>query len=533
MLKTLIKKQFMECFRSYFVNPKTGKSRSKGGIAGMFIFFVAIMLFLCGVFFGLAFMIGDQLFQTGMGWLYYVLVGTLAVALGTFGSVFNTYAMLYLSKDNDLLLSLPIPPSKILITRMSLVYGLSLLYSGSVWIPCIVYAWIFGTVTPAAVVFQVLLLFIIALFVTVVTCVLGWAVALVATRIRNKSFIVVIVSLVFFGIYYYVSFNMVGMMEKLLMNAEAVGRGIRVWANILYQLGMAADGSVSSMLIFTGATLVLFGVCFAVLSRSFLRIATRTQSGGKAAGKLSVKAGSVRAALNGRELRRFTSSPVYMLNGGLGVVFMLALAVIGVIKRDMLTQTISNLGAMAPEIAGLVPLLVVLSVSFCAGMDIITPPSVSLEGKNLWVVRSLPVSGKMVLRAKLGLGLRLNLLPAAVSAVILSWCIGLGAVQTVLCVLLVEAMAWFFSAFGLVIGVLRPDLQWTSESVPIKQSMNVMIAVLLAFVLPLLVAGLGYLTRNVMGMNAYLAVAAAALGLACLAMGVWLDTEGAAKFESL
>ena len=102
-----------------------------------------------------------------------------------------------------------------------------------------------------------------------------------------------------------------------------------------------------------------------------------------------------------------------------------------------------------------------------------------------------------------------------------------------LCVLLVEAMAWFFSAFGLVIGVLRPDLQWTSESVPIKQSMNVMIAVLLAFVLPLLVAGLGYLTRNVMGMNAYLAVAAAALALACLAMGVWLDTKGAAKFESL
>ena len=533
MLKTLIKKQFMECFRSYFVNPKTGKSRSKGGIAGMFIFFVAIMLFLCGVFFGLAFMIGDQLFQTGMDWLYYVLVGTLAVVLGTFGSVFNTYAMLYLSKDNDLLLSLPIPPSKILITRMSLVYGLSLLYSGSVWIPSIVYAWIFGAVTPAAVVFQVLLLFIIALFVTVVTCVLGWAVALVATRIKNKSFVVVLVSLVFFGLYYYLSFNMVGMMEKLLMNAEAVGRGIRVWANILYQLGMAADGSVSAMLIFTGATLVLFGLCFAVLSRSFLRIATRTQSGGKAARKLSVKVASAQAALNGRELRRFITSPVYMLNGGLGVVFMLALAVIGVIKRDMLTQTLSNLGAAAPELVGLVPLLVVLAVSFCTGMDIVTPPSVSLEGKNLWIVHSLPVTGRMVLRAKLSLGLRLNLLPTAISAVVLGWCFGLGVAQTALCVLLLEAMAWFFSAFGLVIGVLRPDLQWTSESVPIKQSMNVMLAVLMVFVLPLLTAGVGYLTRNVMGMNAYLAVAAAVVALASLAMSRWLDTGGAARFEAL
>lgn len=533
MLKTLIKKQFMECFRSYFVNPKTGKSRSRGGIIGMFVMFAAIMLFLCAVFFGLAFMMGGQLFQVGMGWLYYVLMGSLAVILGVFGSVFNTYATLYLSKDNDLLLSLPIPPSRILITRMSLVYGLSLLYGGSVWLPAIVYAWIFGTVTPAAVVFQVLLLVIIALFVTVITCVLGWAVALVASKIKNKSFIVVLASLAFFGIYYYMSFNMVGMMEKLLMNAEAVGQGIRTWANILYQLGMAADGSVSSMLIFTGATLVLFGVCFMVLSRSFLHIATKTQAGAKPAGKISVKAGSTRAALNGRELRRFLSSPTYMLNCGLGVVFMLLLAVVAVIKRDMIAQVVSGLGAAVQDLSQLPPLLVVLAIGFCTGMDYVTAPSVSLEGKNLWIVRALPVSGKMVLRAKLGLGLRINLIPTALSAAVLGWCFGLEAMQTVLCALLLCAMAWFFSAFGLTIGILRPELQWTTETMPIKQSMNIFIAVLLAFALPLLVAGLGYLTRNMMRMDAYLAVAAAVLALGSLAMSRWLDTRGAARFEAL
>ena len=33
----------------------------------------------------------------------------LAIVLGAFGSVFNTYSSLYLAKDNDLLLSMPIP----------------------------------------------------------------------------------------------------------------------------------------------------------------------------------------------------------------------------------------------------------------------------------------------------------------------------------------------------------------------------------------------------------------------------------------
>ena len=90
MLKTLIKKQYQECFRSYFVNPKTGKRRSAGGIFGMFVFFAAVMLFLAGVFFGLSFLMGDGLFAAGMEWLYFVLMGILSVLMGTFGSVFNT-----------------------------------------------------------------------------------------------------------------------------------------------------------------------------------------------------------------------------------------------------------------------------------------------------------------------------------------------------------------------------------------------------------------------------------------------------------
>ena len=35
--------------------------------------------------------------------LYFLIMGMIAIALGTFGSVFNTYSGLYLSKDNDLL----------------------------------------------------------------------------------------------------------------------------------------------------------------------------------------------------------------------------------------------------------------------------------------------------------------------------------------------------------------------------------------------------------------------------------------------
>ena len=58
MTWTLIKKQFLECFRSYYIVSKTGKARSKAGIIGMYALFAGIMIFLCGVLFGLSFLLG-------------------------------------------------------------------------------------------------------------------------------------------------------------------------------------------------------------------------------------------------------------------------------------------------------------------------------------------------------------------------------------------------------------------------------------------------------------------------------------------
>ena len=62
-------------------------------------------------------------------------MGLLAVLLGAFGSVFNTYSGLYLSKDNDLLLSMPIPVRSIMVSRLLGVYLMGLMYSGVVMLP--------------------------------------------------------------------------------------------------------------------------------------------------------------------------------------------------------------------------------------------------------------------------------------------------------------------------------------------------------------------------------------------------------------
>ena len=118
MLKTLVKKQLMEIFRSYFYNAKTNKKRSTAGIIAYILLFAALMIGLGGMFTGLSVSLCAPLTQAGMGWLYFALMSLLAIFLGAFGSVFNTYSSLYLAKDNDLLLSMPIPVRTIMASRL-------------------------------------------------------------------------------------------------------------------------------------------------------------------------------------------------------------------------------------------------------------------------------------------------------------------------------------------------------------------------------------------------------------------------------
>ena len=53
-------------------------------------------------------------------------------------------------------------------------------------------------------------------------------------------------------------------------------------------------------------------------------------------------------------------------------------------------------------------------MAFCIATSCATAPSVSLEGKNLWVLRTMPISGKTVLLGKLLMVCRLQM-PLVVS----------------------------------------------------------------------------------------------------------------------
>ena len=531
MWRALLKKQFLELNQTYFQDKKKGKRRSKGGTIGFIALMGLLFLVLAGVFLGVGNLLVDGLVPMGLDWLYFAMMALIALLLGVFGDVFNTYAGLYHAKDNDLLLSMPIPPVKLLTVRLVGVYAMGLLYTGIVWVPAMVAYWIWGNVTAGGVILPILLFFVLGLFVLVLTCVLGYVVALIASRLKNKSFVTVLLSLAFIAAYYIFYFRASEYLQNLLLHAEELSGRIQGELWPLYQLGLAATGKIVPFLIVTAMVAVLLVLTVAVLSRSFVRIATANRGEKKAVYReKTAKVQGVRQALLQKEWKRFTSSATYMLNCGLGIIFLIAGAVVVLVKQNALRENVVPLLSEIPEVGGLVPVAILVLIILLGSMNCISAPSVSLEGKSIYLVQSLPVKPWDVLWAKKMLHMRLDLLPCLFCAAVLGEALQVETTALFLTLMGTIVFVEFHAAFGLVLNLWKPNLSWTSEVVPVKQGASVALALFGSWVIALLIGAGAWFSRNLIPPTVYLAVIVVILAAVSLWMKRWLKTKGAKIF---
>lgn len=533
MLRVLLKKQMTEIFRGYFYDAKKNRSRSKAGTAAYLVLFVGIMVgLLGGMFTYLSLSICGALAAANMDWLYFALMGMLAVLLGVFGSVFNTYSSLYLSKDNDLLLSMPIPVNVIITSRLLSVYLMGLMYSLVVILPAVIVYWVTATVSVGVIFGGLLLILLISVFVLTLSCALGWVIAKISLKLKNKSFITVVVSLAFIGGYYFFYFKAQTLIQDLVANAAAYGAKIKGSAYPLYLFGRVGAGDAFAMAVVSAVVLALFALMWALISRSFLKIATSSRHTAKKEYKeTAVKQKSVAAALLTKEFGRFTSSPNYMLNCGLGI---LLLPICGVMLLWQGGAVISVLNQVFGERAGCTPVLLCAAVCMLASMNDMVAPSVSLEGKSLWLMQSLPITPWQVLRAKLGMQLILTGIPVLFCTICTAFIYPYTLLELLAAVLISMSFVLLSALFGLFLGLKMPNLSWTSEITPIKQSACVAITLFSGFAYTaLLCAGFMLMNGWKLGFVGYMSGFGAVTLALCAVLYFWLKKRGCSLFAAL
>ena len=167
-------------------------------------------------------------------------------------------------------------------------------------------------------------------------------------------------------------------------------------------------------------------------------------------------------------------------------------------------------------------------------MNDMAAPSVSLEGRSLWLVQSLPVTPWQVLRAKLGVQLLLTGIPVLFCIICIAFVYPFSIPELVLTAFVPMVYVLFSALFGLFLGLKMPNVNWTNEITPIKQSACVTIALFSGFAYTaLLCVGFMLLNGWKLGFAGYMGVFGAVTLALCAVLYFWLKKRGSELLAAL
>lgn len=472
MLKTLLKSRLQALWASLSQGSKKKKSASGVVLIIVFAFLAVYMLGAISlVFFGIGFALKEQ----GDTWAFFTLASLISSALCLFGSIFTTKTQIFESKDNELLLSMPIPPKYILISRILVLLVVNYILEALVMLPALVMYGITIGYTIVGFIFALLSFILIPFLTLAVSAIIAWIISFIASKIRNKTLVSTAMFIVFFAAYMYFCFSLgsiTGSGEEMNIDLSGLKNTF-----IFYYLGNSiSNENLLHFVIFTLVAVIPAIITFLVISYSFIKIITTKKTAKKAEFKGNKdKSSSPFMALVKKELKRFFTSTAYIMNCGIGSIMLAILSVVVAINAPSILEAIevqfSDPTQAVPKelIYSFIPVIIAVASSFIVSMSLVSAPSISLENNNLWILHSLPIKPKTILFAKITNHM-IICTPVSITAVIIA-CVSLKVsfINVLLVVLTNIAIIAFSGYFGMLLGLKFPKFDWQNENVAVKQ----------------------------------------------------------------
>lgn len=530
MLKALVKKQLLELTAPLRRSSATGRRRTGWKAAAFGVLVVCLFGLVMGSVGVLDALICPPLTAAGLDWLYFALSAAPALLVGVLGGGMMAYSSLYAARDNEMLLSLPIPPGMILGVRMGYVWFLGLGYQALVLAPAYGVYFVLGSRPVAAALAMAPVLASLGCLVLAVSCLAGWAAAMLGGRItRYKAALNLLYAVAVLALALGANVGVRQGLTWLLTHLDQVQTlGGSAW--LVYLLGSAAAGEGWAVGLLAAAGLGALALCWLVLRRNYLRIMTTRRAGARPAYREKpARAHSVRRALLGREWLRLAGSTSYMVNSTMASILMVLAVPVLIWKAEDLRALL----ALWPQAGAYGPAAGCGLVCSVAAMSLITPPSVSLEGRTLWLIQSLPVTPWQALRAKLDLHLVLTLPPALAAAGCVVWLLGCDPLSAGLVLAETALFTLLTGAAGLVLGLRLPNLHWTNETAAVKNSAAPVVTLFGGWAALVALAGLWWVTRGLLGPAGALAACCAVTAAGCIGLLHLLRRWGTAAFAGL
>ena len=515
-------------FRALLATMRVGRKKKSFSGLGALALLAGLSVYVSGVY---SSMLAGQLAPVGALPVLLVLMSLVAVVLGFFFSLFAAQGVVFGAKDNDLMLSLPISPFALMLSRTLALYLENLVSTVFVLLPAgVIYLWYGGpggwAVLPLLLVSALFLNLLPTLLVLIVGFVLAW----LSGRFPRKALAASLFQLLMLALILAGSFWLSASLNNVGTAVPAILGFFQGWGRPFLMLAEGVSGGDLLQLAALWAICLLPFLAavwlFAWQYKSIItRLSThRTRSDYKL-GRLS--ASGQRGALLHKEARRWFGTPIYVFNTGIGLLMLPGAGVAALIYRDAITQFLVLARGLA-----LAPLLAA-GICFCLSTVAITGSSISLEGRQLWLLQCAPVPVSTILWVKIAFQLLVTLPCLAVGWALLCLSFSLTPAEWALLLAVGLFFALMCAPLGLLLNLRFPKLDAVNDAVVVKQSASAMLSTFLPMALVLVFFLLWFFLREALGSLGLLTVYAVLLATAALFLLHTLHSRGAHLFRCL
>lgn len=460
------------------------KRKEEGAKAGRTVALVCLAIFgyICIEGYILASAVGMYLFGLAEYVLpLFMLLSTLLCAISTF---FKSNGFLFGAKDTESLMAMPIKNSEIISSKIISLYILEMVYVLVVMLPVFIVQLVLVKTSIIFVVSFLISIFFIPLIPMVIAMIIGSVIAYFSSRFKFSNIISIVLSLVFVVGIMVVSYAPALMNQGEGFDEEQIkelfGNISPYIANILsfyppallFKMGL--EGNILATLGFIAVSAGLFFIFVNVLSSRYLRINTLILSK-RAQGNFKfkeLKSSSPLKALYKKELKRYFSSTVYVTNTIMGCLLLVIAAVALLVMQPDQIESMAEFDMR--YVGKALPILSCMMI----GMSATTHSSLSLEGKNMWILKSSPLEPKTIYLSKVLVNFTITIPVIIFSGILFIFSGYMSIYSAIFSFLTPLAFTAFTAYLGLVTNSKYLNLHWTAEVQVIKQGAPAFITIM-------------------------------------------------------
>ncbi len=435
-------------------------------------------------------MITGALCSLGMGDLAVNMLVTVSSMMIAFFGILKAGGVIFAKKGHDQLSSLPLHTEAVVFSRYISMYIEDLALAFVIMTPGVV---VYGILLKPAAGFYVISLvgtLFIPMLPLVISTVIGTIITALTSRIRKKSAFQTLISLgMMLGIMY-LSFSM----NRFEDDPDAMANMVVGTVNKLSGVYPLAEwlssaisyGRIPMLAAFVGVSALALSITIWAVAKLYHPICTKLfASNAKHNYRMTaLKSGSVLKTMFNRELKRYFASSIYVTNTIMGPIM-------GTVASVAMLFAWKELSAseMPFDITNVLPFVLALMFN----MMPTTSAAISLEGKEVWIAKTLPITAKDFIISKILVNLVLWAPFWLVSVIVLSIAASLDIMGIIWLALISGLLIVTTSVFCLLIDHRFGDLEYENEVQVVKQSMPATLSCVGGMIINGIMAGLSLL----------------------------------------